>query len=127
MHAHTRALIAACAYAVIAGKKVAGIYDYTESRHLRIAAEARENRLQAADGERAVMFGGPLPDLYDEGDKTFVSLEIDGSKARGYDRGSAGHYEAEVTDRLVQMFDHNDNTWFAFAVQVVEDDPGTNC
>lgn len=118
MHAHTRALIAASAYAFVAGKKVAGLYDHAAGRHLRIAAECRDQRLQGVDGDRSALFGGLLPDLYDAGDEAFLSMAITGSTARGYDRGSAGFYEAEVGDGLVQVYDHAQSAWFAFDVQV---------
>jgi hypothetical protein len=119
MQAHTRAMIAASAHAVIIGKKVAGLYDHAADQHLRIAAECRGNRLQGLDGDRAAMFGGTLPEIRDDGDRIFVSLEIDGTTARGFDRGSAGFYEAQVSDRLVQVYDHSQSAWFAFDVQVV--------
>ena len=85
---------------------------------LRIAAECRGNRLQGLDGDRSVRFGGTLPELYDEGDKAFVSLNVEGSTARGYDRASEGHYEAIVSEAQVQLYDHNQGTWFSFDVQV---------
>jgi hypothetical protein len=116
MQAHTRALVAASAYAVITGKKVAGIFDHTANEQLQIAAECRGTGLQGADGDRAVAFGGTLPELYDDGDKAFISLEVDGARARGYDRGSQGHYVAEVSDRVIQLYDHSHSAWFAFEV-----------
>jgi hypothetical protein len=121
MPPYRRALIAAAAYAVKTGDKVAGLYDHAAGQHLRIAAECRGHRLQAYDGERAAPFGGTLPDLYDEGDGTFVSLESDGETIRGYDRGSAGFYDARVGDRLVQLYDHQANLWFAFTLQIADE------
>jgi hypothetical protein len=118
MHPHTRAMVAASAHAVIIGKKVAGLYDHVAGRHLRIAAECRGNRLQGVDADRSAKFGGILPELYDDRDKVFVSLTVEGSTARGYDRGSAGFYVADVSERLVQLFDHSQSTWFAFDVQI---------
>jgi hypothetical protein len=85
---------------------------------LSIAAECRENRLQGVDGDRSAKFGGTLPEIYDDGDKVFVSLTVEGSTARGYDRGSAGFYVAKVSERLVQLYDYSQSTWFAFDVQV---------
>lgn len=118
MHPHTRALIAASAHAVILKKKVAGLYDHVAARHLRIAAECREGRVQGLDGDRSARFGGVLPELYDHGDKAFVSLDVDGPTVRGYDRGSGSAYVAQVSDRLVQLYDHGENAWFAFDVRV---------
>jgi hypothetical protein len=118
MHPNTRALIAASAFAAITGRKVAGLYDHTAGEHVRIAAERQGDRLQAVDGERSATLGGTLPDLYDG--KTFVSLVVEGSRASGYDRGSHGHYVADVTDRVIQLYDYNQATWFAFEAQVVE-------
>jgi hypothetical protein len=119
MHPHTRAIVAASAYAITTGRKVAGLYDHAADRHLRIAAECRGDRLQARDGERSVDFGGTLPDLYDQGDKAFVSLERNGTGVRGYDRASSTFYEVSVTGDVVQLFDHGTNGWFAFTVQSV--------
>lgn len=116
---HTRALVAASAHAVVIGRKVAGIYDHAAGRHLRIAAESRDRRVQGVDGDRSAMFGGTLPELFDDGDKMFVSMEIDGTTTRGYDRGAAGAYVAEVGDRLVQLYDHGEAAWFAFDIQTV--------
>ncbi|WP_380875493.1 hypothetical protein ACFB49_04840 [Sphingomonas sp. DBB INV C78] len=117
MNPHARAMVAASAHAVIIGKKVAGMYDHVAGRHLRIAAECRGNRLQGLDGDRSAKFGGTLPELYDEGDKVFISLAVDGTKAEGYDRGSAGFYVANVSERLVHLYDYNQSAWFAFDVQ----------
>ena len=116
---HMRAIVAASAYAILSGKKVAGIHDHSIGRHLRIAAECRGDWLQAYDGEREAYFCGDLPDLYDRGDKAFVSLERDGAGVRGYDHATKTFYTAKVTDLAVQFFDHGENVWFVFSVQVV--------
>jgi hypothetical protein len=50
-----------------------------------------------------------------------VSVELDGSTVRGYDRGSGGAYEAQVTERVVQLYDYAESAWFAFDVQVAQD------
>jgi hypothetical protein len=117
---HTRAIVAASAHAIVSGGKVAGLYDHAAGQHLRIAAECRGNRLQAFDGDRGAKFGGTLPELYDEGDKAFISFEADGATIRGYDRGSAGFYTATVSDRLVQLYDQSEGGWFAFTVQIAD-------
>lgn len=118
MQSHTRAIVAASFYAVMTGNKAAGLYDHTAGRHLRIAAECRGDRLQAYDGERAVSFSGTLPEIYDQGDRAFVSLEIDGASVRGYDRGSESFYEGKGTGPLIELYDHGESAWFAFTVQI---------
>lgn len=120
MQPHTRALIAAAAHSIVIGRKVAGLYDHAAGRHLRIAAECRGSRVQGLDGERSAGFGGTLPELYDAADKAFISLAAEGSTVRGYDRGTDSAYVAEVTERLVQLFDHRENAWYAFDVQTTE-------
>jgi len=120
MHSHTRALIAAATFAFITGRKVAGLYDHTAKQDLLIAAEFRDKQLQGFDGDRGVKFGGTLPELHDDGDRTFVSFESDGSTVKGYDRRSSGFYEAQVTDGLVQVYDHGAAAWFAYDVQDAE-------
>jgi hypothetical protein len=117
MQPHTRAIIAASAFAFVTGKKVAGLYDHTAGRDLQIAADIRGDQLQGYDGERAVSFGGAATELYDGGDKAFISVEVEGTKMRGYDRGSSGAYEAQVTGGLVQVFDHSAGAWFAYDIQ----------
>ncbi|EAQ29143.1 hypothetical protein NAP1_00185 [Erythrobacter sp. NAP1] len=117
MQPYTRAIIAASTFAAITGKTVAGIYDHTSRRNLKIAAECRGNRLQGFDGERGVRFGGTLPELYDEGEKTHVSFEIVGDKAKGHDRASASDYSAHVEDGLVQLYDYAAGAWFAYDIQ----------
>jgi hypothetical protein len=118
MQPHTRALLAAATFAFCAGKKVAGVHDHASGRDLRIAAESRGQQLQGFDGDRAVRFGGTLPDLHDAGAGTSLSMEIDGTEARGYDRGSETFFTAKVTGQQVQLFDHGENAWFAFDIQV---------
>jgi hypothetical protein len=113
-----RAIVAASAYAILSGKKVAGIHDHDAGRHRRIAAECRGDWLQAYDGERDAHFGGDLPDLYDRGDKAFVSLEKDGATVRGYDRATGTFYTANVAEQVVQFYDHGERAWFAFTVQI---------
>jgi hypothetical protein len=107
---HTRAMIAAAAYAYITGKKAA--------RDLQIAAESRGQHLQGFDGDRAAQFGGTLPELFDAGSGTFVTLEISGANARGFDRGSSGSYAAQVSDSRVQLYDYIQGVWFTFSIQV---------
>ena len=87
-------------------------------RQLNLTAECRGNRLQGLDGDRSVKFGGTLPELYDEGDNVFVTLDVDGAKARGYDRGSGGFYEAIVSEALVQLYDHGEGVWYSYDIRV---------
>ncbi|EJL21175.1 hypothetical protein PMI02_05246 [Novosphingobium sp. AP12] len=110
-------MIAASAFALVSGRKVAGLYDHSAGQDRRIAAEGRGDQLQGFDGDRAVKFGGTLPELYDAGDRTFVAFEIDGTKVRGYDRGSSSSFEAEVSDGVVQVYDHGQAAWFAYDIQ----------
>ena len=115
-------MVAAAAFAFTTGKKVAGVYDHSAGRDLRIAAEARGNHLQGFDGDRAAKFGGTLPELYDSGDQVFVSFEIDGSQVRGYDRGSSSAYTAHVIAGLVQLYDDSQSAWFTYDIQDAESD-----
>ncbi|MDO6415822.1 hypothetical protein Q4F19_15630 [Sphingomonas sp. BIUV-7] len=117
MNLHTRAVVAASAYAIVSKHKAAGLFDHAAGRHLKIAAECRGDRLQGYDGEREVSFGGTLPDLYDQGDKAFIAYQIEGSTVRGFDRGSTTSFVANVTAELVQLYDHKESAWFAFTVQ----------
>lgn len=118
MSPHTRAMIAAAAHAFMFGTKVAGVHDHESGRDLRIAAEARGDRLLGFDGDRSAKFNGTPFELYDAGDDAFVSLEIDGLQAQGYDRRSSGHYSLSVTDRVVQLYDYATESWFALSIQV---------
>lgn len=118
MSPHTRAMVAAAAHAFMFGKRIAGVHDHESGRDLRIAAEARGDRLQGFDGDRSAKFNGTSFELYDAGDDAFVSLEIDGLKAQGYDRRSSSHYSLSVTDQVVQLYDHAAQSWFAFSIQV---------
>lgn len=115
---HTRAMVAAAAHTFMFGKRVAGVHDHGSGQDLQIAAEARDDRLQGFDGDRSASFTGTPFEIYDAGDKAFVSLEIDGLKAQGYDRGSLSHYSLSVTDQIVQFYDHEVGSWFAFSIQV---------
>lgn len=117
MAPHTRSLIAAAAFAYRTGKKVAGLYDHSAKQDRQIAAEVRGKQLQGVDGDRGVMFGGTLPEIYDAGDKAFVSLEIEGTSVKGYDRSTSTFYTAEVTGGVVQVYDHGESAWFAYDIQ----------
>ncbi len=118
MNPHTRAMVAASAYAFISGQKVAGLHDHSSGRDLQIAAEARSGQLQGYDGDRGAQFGGALPELYDVGEQAYVSLEINGAKASGYDRKSAHAYTAQVSELRVQLYDYGPGAWFTFDIQV---------
>jgi len=117
MQTHTRALIAAAAFACVTGRKVAGLYDHAAGQDLRIAAERRGDQVQGFDGERGARFGGTLPELYDSADKSFVSFAVEGNEVSGYDRASSTHYTARVTDGVVQLYDHGAAEWFAYDIQ----------
>jgi hypothetical protein len=118
MQPHIRAVIAAAVYAFVTRRKVAGLYDHNAGRHLRIAAEARAEQLQGYDGDRDAKFGGTLPELRDSGEGASLHMEIQDGEARGYDRGSSGHFSATVAEGLVQLYDHAEGAWFAYDVQV---------
>lgn len=117
MQSHTRAMIAAITFTAVTGKKVAGLFDHSAGRDRRIAAEARGDQVQGVDGDRPAKFGGTLPEIFDAGDKTYISFALDGAKAKGYDRGSSSFYDAQVTDGLVQVYDHGADAWFAYDIQ----------
>lgn len=110
-------MIAAAAFAVLTGRKVAGLYDHTAKRDLRIAAEYRDGGIQGVDGDRQAKFGGTLPEIFDGGDRSHISFEVEGDAARGYDRGSSTFFSAQVTDGMVQVYDHGSSQWFAYDVQ----------
>ena len=118
MQPHTRAMIAAAAYAYTSGQKVAGLHDHASGRDLQIAAEARGGQLQGYDGDRGTQFGGALPELFDAGEQAYVSLEINGSEASGYDRRSSNAYTAQVSAGRVQLYDYGQGAWFTFDIQV---------
>lgn len=118
MSPHTRAIVAAAAHAFMFGKRIAGVHDHASGQDLRIAAEARGDRLQGFDGDRSAKFNGTPFELYDAADEAFVSLEIDGLRAQGYDRSSSSHYSLSATDQVVQLYDHAESAWFAFSIQV---------
>ncbi len=114
---HTRALVAASTFAFVTGKTVAGIYDHLGQRRLKIDAQVKGDQLQGADGDRGIRFGGALPELYDAGDEAYISIEIDGMSATGFDRGSSHAYTARVEDECVQLYDHGAKSWFTYDVQ----------
>jgi len=114
---HTRAIVAAAAYAFIFDKKVAGVHDHTTGDDLQIAGEARGSSLQGVDGDRSIKFGGKLPELRNGADDTFISMEIEGATARGYDRGSSSHYSLTAQGEVIQIYDHADEAWFAYSIQ----------
>lgn len=120
MLAHTRAIVSAAAYAFVTRRKVAGIYDHLTKQDLRIAAESRGDQVQGYDGDRSAKFALTLPELYDSGDNSFVSFEVEGTKVKGYDRRSSSAYEALVTDQRVQLYDYGQSEWFTFDVREID-------
>jgi hypothetical protein len=110
-------MIAATAFAFRTGKKVAGLYDHAAAQDRRIAAEFRANQLQGFDGDRNVRFGGTLPEIFDAGEKAFVSFEVEDDAIKGYDRGSSTFYTAKVSGGVVQVYDHGESAWFAYDIQ----------
>lgn len=120
MAPHTRAMIAAATFAYFSGKKVAGMHDHSLGKDLRIAAECRGDRMQGYDGDRSAGFGGALPEIFDTGTNSFVSVEIEGATAKGFDHLTSTAFTAEVSDRRVQVYDYGQAAWFTFDVQVAE-------
>ena len=114
---HIRALVAASTFAFVTGKTVAGIYDHLAQRSLKIAVQVQGDQLQGADGDRGTSFGGALPELYDAGDQAYISIEVDGLSATGFDRGSSHAYTARVEDDCVQIYDHGAKSWFTYDIQ----------
>lgn len=117
MQPHTRALVAAATFAILTGRKAAGVYDHAAGRSRRIAAECRGRVVKAHDGDRGARFGGTLPDLFDEGDRAYVSLVLEGGEVRGHDHRSGGDFSARVTQALVQVYDYAEQAWFHYDIQ----------
>ncbi|MFC4256484.1 hypothetical protein GRI97_09850 [Altererythrobacter xixiisoli] len=117
MQTHTRALIAAAAFAFVTGRKVAGMFDHTAGQDLRIAAEARGDRLQGHDGDRDAAFGGTLPEIQEAGASSSITIKRHEGRATGYDRASETHFEAVVEDGMVKLYDHGEAAWFAYEIQ----------
>jgi hypothetical protein len=113
---HTRAIVAAAAFAIIARRKVTGVHDHFTQKDLQIAAESRGEHLQAYDGARAAWLRGDLPELHDSGNDAFVSLTVSGSEGQGYDRHSSSHFAVTVTGDMAQLYDHTEGAWFAFTM-----------
>ncbi|CAM3392555.1 MULTISPECIES: hypothetical protein [Sphingomonas] len=120
MQPEIRAIVAASSHAFVTGKKVAGLYDQSADRHLRIAAEARGEHLQGLDGDRNVKFGGTLPELRETGTGAAIYMEVTDGETKGFDRSSAGHFTCRIEDQVVQLYDHAESAWFTFVVQTVE-------
>lgn len=118
MTPHTRAMIAATAHAFVIGKKVAGLYDHAAARHLRIAAESRNDHVQGYDGDRRARFGGTLPEIRDAADGSQVHMIVQGTTVSGYDRGSSAHFTVEAGERVAQLYDHGEGAWFAYDIHV---------
>lgn len=112
-------MIAASAHALVTGRKVAGLHDHATGRHLRIAAESRGEHLQGLDDDRQARFGGTLPELRDAASGAQLHMALRGSTALGYDRRSATHFTANVSERQVQLYDHGRADWSTFDVQLV--------
>ncbi len=87
MLTHTRAVIAASAYAFIARKKVAGVHDplhetgYADRCGSAAASICRGMMATAPFGSVA-----PRPNSTIPATRRFVSIEVDGTTAKGYDR-----------------------------------------
>lgn len=120
MQPEIRAIVAASSHAFVTGKKVAGLYDQSADRHLRIAAEARGEHLQGLDGDRNVKFGGTLPELRETGTSAAIYMEVSDGETKGFDRSSAGHFTCRIEDQVVQLYDHAESAWFTFVAQTVE-------
>ena len=125
MKPDTRALVAACAFALLTDKKVAGLYDHAAGRRRKIAAERRGNQVQAFDGDRAAAISGALPELFNAGDQSYIAFELTGDpvrdgvrkKVRGHDRHSNSDFEARAVDDALQLYDYAEGAWFAFDIQ----------
>lgn len=119
MQSDIRAIVAASSHALVTGTKVAGLYDQSADRHLRIAAEARGQHLQGLDGDRGVKFGGTLPELTETGAGGSIYMEIGDGSARGFDRTTSSHFTCRSDDDVVQLYDHSVSAWFNYRVQTV--------
>ncbi|MEL7518961.1 MAG: hypothetical protein AAFN48_08400 [Pseudomonadota bacterium] len=121
MTPRTRAMVAAAAFVVLTSKKVAGVFDHSAGKKLRIAAERRGDQVQAFDAENQAHFGGTLPELYDAGTKAHVAFHVDirapGETLTGHDRHSASDFTARVEEDCVQVYDYADKAWFAYDIQ----------
>lgn len=110
-------MVAAAAFVVLTSKKVAGVFDHSAGKKLRIAAERRGDQVQAFDAENQAHFGGTLPELYDAGTKAHIAFNVTGDNLTGHDRHSATDFSARVEEGCVQIYDYADKAWFAYDIQ----------
>ena len=115
MKPHTRAMIAAASFAVLTGKKVAGLYDHTTGQDLRIAAEARGDSVQGFDGDRAAKFGGTLPEIHDAADQALSRAPATAPHARPRPRLVNRLHRARRQQRRASLRSRQ-NHWFSYDV-----------
>ena len=116
MHPNTRACVAYTAAKLISGQGSSSVYDYSQSRHIRIGGSVNRSHVSIYDYDRGCHFSGSINSLYDYGRSAHVSLNINGNQFNGYDYGDGHHFSGSVNGNSITIYDHGESKHFSYSV-----------
>lgn len=116
MHPNSRACVAYVAAALISERQASSVYDYSRSRQISISGSVDELQVAIYDYDRGCHFSGSLPNLYDYGRSSHISLNINGNQFTGYDYGDSHHFSGIVNANSVSIYDYRESSHFSYSV-----------
>lgn len=134
MTPETRASIAYIISRLIAGKRVASLYDFTELRHISIGALPDAECLKEFDAAHRDYLPGYATDCKYRYECSMTGLIMDLSvnhdSFMGHISGSAAYFAGNIRGDLIDIFDHEESAHFNYRISgclVERDDSSTVC
>lgn len=134
MKPETRASIVCIVSRLIAGKRVATIYDFTEFRHVSIASLPDAGCLKEFDEAHRDYYPGYATDCkYHYKCSTTgvcIDVSINNDSFMGHVSGSAAYFAGNMRGDLVTVFDHEEAAHFNYRISgcmVERDDSDSIC
>jgi len=118
MKAHVRRAAAYVAQRLISDASNSAIYDYAGARFSKYGGTCSRDEVMVFDNDRSCYIAGKPAgrrfSLFDFGESSRWTLEINGTSFQGFDYQSSRRFSGIVEGRLIRLFDHEDHAHHTF-------------
>ncbi len=115
MNSNSRACVAYIA-ANLCGANASSVYDYSRSKTISISGSVDSNNVHIYDYDRGCHVSGSPNNLYDYGNKRYITLTMHNSKFSGYDYHTRSHYSGRVNGNSVSIYDYETSSYYSYRV-----------
>ncbi len=116
MHPHIRAGMAYIAAALASGKAGMGVFDYACCKSYAFSGSVNHNYVSVLDHHRHCYITGHPEQLYDQGQKVFISIILSSTHFTGYDFCDSRPFSGHVDGSTVTFHEQDSMTRFCYRI-----------